>query len=33
MPGRPFLPGQSGNPQGKPKGLRNKATRAVESLL
>jgi Family of unknown function (DUF5681) len=31
--GRPFLPGQSGNPAGKPKGSRNKATLALESLL
>lgn len=31
--GRPFLPGQSGNPAGKPKGTRNRTTRAVEVLL
>ena len=31
--GRPFLPGQSGNPAGKPKGSRNKATLALEELL
>jgi len=31
--GRPFLPGQSGNPSGKPKGSRNKATLALEELL
>jgi hypothetical protein len=31
--GRPFEPGQSGNPQGRPKGSRNKATLAAESLL
>lgn len=31
--GRPFPPGQSGNPAGKPKGARNKATLAVEALL
>ena len=28
-----FKPGQSGNPAGKPKGTRNKATIAVEQLL
>ena len=28
-----FKPGQSGNPAGKPKGTRNKATLAVEALL
>ncbi|HET7447926.1 MAG TPA: DUF5681 domain-containing protein [Methyloceanibacter sp.] len=27
--GRPFEPGQSGNPAGRPKGSRNKATLAV----
>src|SRR5215470_15837058 len=31
--GRPFEPGQSGNPSGRPKGSRNKATIAVEALL
>ena len=31
--GRPFQPGQSGNPSGRPKGARNKATLAVEALL
>ena len=31
--GRPFEPGQSGNPSGRPKGSRNKATLAVEILL
>jgi Family of unknown function (DUF5681) len=31
--GRPFVPGQSGNPNGRPKGARNKATTAVEALL
>jgi hypothetical protein len=30
---RPFEPGQSGNPAGRPKGSRNKATLAVEVLL
>lgn len=28
-----FAPGHSGNPKGKPKGARHKATRAVEALL
>lgn len=28
-----FRPGQSGNPDGRPKGARNKATLAVEALL
>lgn len=28
-----FKPGQSGNPAGKPKGARHKATLAVQSLL
>ena len=31
--GRPFRPGQSGNPAGKPKGVRNRATLAAEALL
>lgn len=31
--GRPFEPGQSGNPAGRPLGSRNKATMAVENLL
>jgi hypothetical protein len=31
--GRPFEPGQSGNPSGRPKGSRNKATIAIEALL
>jgi uncharacterized protein DUF5681 len=31
--GRPFERGKSGNPAGRPKGARNKATRAVEELL
>ena len=30
---RPFKPGQSGNPDGRPKGARNKTTLAIESLL
>jgi len=33
QPGRPFKPGQSGNPAGRPKGTRNAVTRAVEALL
>jgi hypothetical protein len=28
-----FKPGQSGNPSGRPKGARNKATVAAEALL
>lgn len=31
--GRPFRKGQSGNPSGKAPGTRNKATRAVQTLL
>jgi len=31
--GRPFEPGSSGNPHGRPKGSRNKTTMAVEALL
>jgi hypothetical protein len=31
--GRPFVRGQSGNPTGKPRGLRNKVTVAVEGLM
>jgi Family of unknown function (DUF5681) len=30
---RPFTPGVSGNPHGRPKGSRNKPTRLVEGLL
>jgi Family of unknown function (DUF5681) len=31
--GRPFEPGQSGNPNGRPKGARNRVTRAVEAFI
>jgi hypothetical protein len=31
--GRPFEPGHSGNPRGKPPGARHKATQAAEALL
>ncbi len=31
--GKPFTKGQSGNPNGKPKGTRNRATMAAEALL
>lgn len=31
--GRPFKRGQSGNPAGRPKGIRNKATMAAQTLL
>lgn len=31
--GRPFQPGQSGNPNGRPKGARNHATVLAEALL
>lgn len=31
--GRPFRPGQSGNPAGKPKGTRHRATMLAERLL
>jgi hypothetical protein len=31
--GRPFEPGQSGNPNGRPKGARNRVTRAIEALI
>jgi hypothetical protein len=33
LPGRPFKPGQSGNPLGRPKGSRNRVTRFVEALI
>lgn len=32
-PGRPYQPGQSGNPSGRPAGSRNATTLAVEALL
>ena len=32
-PGRPFQPGKSGNPAGKPAGARHRATLAAEALL
>jgi uncharacterized protein DUF5681 len=31
--GRPFPPGKSGNPNGRPRGSRNHATLAAEALL
>ena len=31
--GRPFKPGQSGNPTGRPPGSRNKTTLAIEAML
>jgi Family of unknown function (DUF5681) len=31
--GKPFEPGKSGNPAGKPKGSRNQITLAIEALL
>ena len=31
--GRPFRPGASGNPRGRPKGARNRATVTAEALL
>ena len=31
--GRPFPPGQSGNPNGRPKGSRNRVTQMVEALI
>jgi hypothetical protein len=32
-PGRPFKPGVSGNPSGRPRGSRNKTTVMLEKLL
>lgn len=31
--GKPFTQGQTGNPAGRPKGARNRATVAIEALL
>lgn len=31
--GRPFEPGQSGNPAGKPKGTRHRVTQLAENLM
>jgi hypothetical protein len=31
--GRPFVPGQSGNPAGRPRGSRNRATLLAQALL
>ncbi len=31
--GRPFRPGESGNPSGKPPGAKNRATRLAQTLL
>jgi hypothetical protein len=31
--GRPFRPGASGNPRGRPNGARNRATVTAEALL
>jgi hypothetical protein len=31
--GRPFEPGTSGNPNGRPRGSRNKTTLAIEALF
>jgi len=31
--GRPFQPGQSGNPKGRPKGSRNRVTLAMDALI
>ena len=33
QPGRPFTPGVSGNPAGRPKGALNHATRAAMALM
>lgn len=32
-PGRPFKPGQSGNPAGKPKGVKNRFTVEIKTLV
>lgn len=32
-PGKPFTKGQSGNPAGKPRGCRHRASRAAQALL
>jgi hypothetical protein len=32
-PGRPFEKGRSGNPAGRPRGSRNRATRVMQKLL
>lgn len=32
-PGKPFEKGQTGNPAGRPKGSRNRATAALEAIL
>lgn len=31
--GKPFKPGESGNPKGRPQGSRNRATLAVQALI
>jgi len=33
QPGKPFTPGCSGNPAGRPKGARNRSTLALATLL
>jgi hypothetical protein len=32
-PGRPFLPGQSGNPAGRPRGNRNSASLLIKAMI